>query len=565
MSDTTSRQGAPPPGTPRDRFEAQLQKAASKARPRTPVLAGPPGTAGIDADPLYDAATLGDLGFDPDRDLGFPGQPPFTRGVQPNMYRGRLWTMRQYAGFGTAEESNARYHYLLSQGQTGLSVAFDLPTQMGRDSDSRFAQGEVGRVGVAVDSLGDMRRLLQGLPLDKISTSMTINSTASILLALYIAVAEEQGIPRDKLRGTIQNDILKEYIARGTYIFPPRPSLRLIRDVFAFCEKQVPHWNTISVSGYHMREAGCDAAQEIAFTLADGIEYVKTAVEGGLDVDGFGAQISFFFNAHNNLLEEVAKFRAARRMWSSIMADRFGAKTDRARALRFHCQTAGMTLQAQQPMVNVVRVTVQALAAVLGGAQSLHTNSFDEALGLPTAEAATLALRTQQVIAHESGVADFVDGLGGAYAIEAMTARLEAAAADYIRRIDALGGMVSAIEQGYVQREIQATAYRYQLEIEDRRRIIVGQNDFVSESTPVPVMRIDPSIEQGQVERVRAWRSEHETTAKSDSLAKVDAAARATDNLLPVILDAVKAGATVGEISDVLRAIWGEHRETVTV
>ena len=565
MSENSPRSGGAAPKSPRDRFEAQLQKAAAQARPRTPILAGGPGTAGIDADPLYDAATLAGAGFDADRDLGFPGQPPFTRGVQPNMYRGRLWTMRQYAGFGTAEESNARYHYLLSQGQTGLSVAFDLPTQMGRDSDHRLAQGEVGRVGVAIDSLDDMRRLLHGLPLDKISTSMTINATAAVLLALYIAVAEEQGVPREKLRGTLQNDVLKEYIARGTYIYPPRPSLRLIRDIFAFCEKGVPHWNTISVSGYHMREAGCDAAQEVAFTLADGIEYVKTAIEGGLDVDGFGAQISFFFNAHNNVLEEVAKFRAARRMWSEIMADRFGAKTDRARALRFHCQTAGMTLQAQQPMVNVVRVTLQALAAVLGGAQSLHTNSFDEALGLPTAEAATLALRTQQVIAHESGVADFVDGLGGAYAIEAMTTRIEAAARDYIRHIDKLGGMVAAIEQGYVQREIQATAYRYQLEVEDKRRVIVGQNDFVSESAPVPVMKVDPSIERGQVERLRAWRAAHDTPAKAEALGRIDAASRGADNLVPVVLDAVKAGATVGEVSDVLRAVWGEHRESVTV
>ena len=565
MSDTSSRSGGSAPKSPRERFEAQLQKAAAQARPRTPILAGGPGTAGIDADPLHDAETLASLGFDPDRDLGFPGQPPFTRGVQPNMYRGRLWTMRQYAGFGTADESNARYHYLLSQGQTGLSVAFDLPTQMGRDSDHRLAQGEVGRVGVAVDSLDDMRRLLKGLPLDKISTSMTINATAAILLALYIAVAEEQGVPRDKLRGTIQNDVLKEYIARGTYIYPPRPSLRLIRDIFAFCQHDVPRWNTISVSGYHMREAGCDAAQEIAFTLADGIEYVKTAVDGGLDVDGFGAQISFFFNAHNNVLEEVAKFRAARRLWSAIMAERFGAKTDRARALRFHCQTAGMTLQAQQPMVNVVRVTLQALAAVLGGAQSLHTNSFDEALGLPTAEAATLALRTQQVIAYESGVADFVDGLGGAYAIEAMTTRLEAAARAYIHHIDKLGGMVAAIEQGYVQREIQATAYRYQLEIEDRRRVVVGQNDFVSESAPVPVMKVDPSIERGQVERVRAWRATHDTPAKAEALGRIDAASRAADNLVPLVLDAVKAGATVGEVSDVLRGVWGEHRESVTV
>ncbi|WP_437683268.1 acyl-CoA mutase large subunit family protein [Sorangium sp. So ce131] len=549
----------------RARFEARLAEAKKKARPRAGVLAGGPGELGRDADDLYDAATLEALGVDPARDLGFPGQPPFTRGVQPNMYRGRLWTMRQYAGFGTAAESNARYRYLLSQGQTGLSVAFDLPTQMGRDSDHERAQGEVGRVGVAIDSLDDMRALLRGLPLDRISTSMTINATAAILLALYIAVAEEQGVPRAKLRGTIQNDILKEYVARGTYIYPPAPSLRLIRDVFAFAEREVPEWNTISISGYHMREAGCDAAQEIAFTLADGIAYVETAVRAGLDVDGFGAQLSFFFNGHNNFLEEVAKFRAARRMWSTIMAERFGAKTERARALRFHCQTAGMTLAAQQPLVNVVRVTVQALAAVLGGCQSLHTNGFDEALGLPTAEAATLALRTQQVIAHESGVADFVDALGGSYAVEALTKRLEDAASAYIRRIDDLGGMVAAIEQGYVQREIQATAYRYQLDVEEKRRVVVGQNEFVSDAPPVPVTRIDPSLERDQIARTRAWRAAHEGPARSEALARVDAAARGEANLMPPILDAVKAGATVGEISDVLRAIWGEHQETLTI
>ena len=549
----------------RARYEAQLRKAKEKARPRAPVLADGPGRQEREADDLYEPRTLEALGFDPDRDLGLPGQPPFTRGVQPNMYRGRLWTMRQYAGFGTAAESNARYHYLLSQGQTGLSVAFDLPTQMGRDSDHPLAAGEVGRVGVAIDSLGDMRVLLGGLPLDKISTSMTINSTAAVLLALYIAVAEEQGVPAAKIRGTIQNDILKEYIARGTYIYPPAPSLRLIRDIFAFAEREVPEWNTISISGYHLREAGCDAAQEIAFTLADGIAYVETAVRAGLDVDGFGGQLSFFFNGHSNILEEVAKFRAARRMWSTIMAERFGAKTERARALRFHCQTAGMTLTAQQPMVNVVRVALQALAAVLGGCQSLHTNGFDEALGLPTAEAATLALRTQQVIAHESGVADVVDALGGSYAVEALTARIEQAAYGYLRRVDELGGMVSAIEQGYPQREIQATSYRYQLDVEERRRIVVGQNEFVADALPVPVMKIDPTLERDQVARTRAWRAAHEGPAKAAALERVDAAARGDKNLMPPILEAVKAGATVGEISDVLRAIWGEHRETLTI
>ena len=554
-----------PAGDARARFEKKLAKAKAGARDRHGLLAAMPGGLPADADDLYDAATLAAQGFDPERDLGLPGEPPFTRGVQPNMYRGRLWTMRQYAGFGTAEESNARYHYLLKQGQTGLSVAFDLPTQMGRDSDHGLASGEVGRVGVAVDSLGDMRRLLAGLPLDKISTSMTINATAATLLSLYIAVAEEQGVPAEKLRGTIQNDILKEYIARGTYIYPPVPSIRLISDIFAFAEKTVPSWNTISISGYHMREAGCDAIQEVAFTLADGIAYVEAAVKAGLDVDGFGAQLSFFFNGHNNLLEEVAKFRAARRMWSSIMADRFGAKTDRARALRFHCQTAGMTLLAQQPMVNVVRVALQALGAVLGGAQSLHTNSYDEALGLPTAESATIALRTQQVIGYESGVVDFVDPFAGSYAVEALTTRIEQGARQYIERIDAMGGMANAIEQGYVQREIQASAYRYQLEIEDKKRVIVGQNDFVSDAAPVPVMKIDPRIEREQVERVRAWRAEHDTPAKAEALGRIDSAARGSDNLLPPTLDAVKAGATVGEISDVLRGVWGEHRETLTI
>jgi methylmalonyl-CoA mutase, N-terminal domain len=549
----------------RARFLKRLEKARAQARRRAPLLASPPGRGPVDADDLYDADTLASLGFEPDRDLGFPGEPPFTRGVQANMYRGRLWTMRQYAGFGTAEESNARYHYLLGQGQTGLSVAFDLPTQMGRDSDHRLAQGEVGRVGVAIDSIDDMRRLLKGLPLDRISTSMTINATAAILLALYVAVAEEQGVPGAKVRGTIQNDILKEYVARGTYIFPPGPSLRIIRDIFAWCEESAPEWNTISISGYHMREAGADAIQEVAFTLADGIAYVETAVKAGLDVDGFGAQLSFFFNGHNNLLEEVAKFRAARRMWSSLMADRFGAKTDRARALRFHCQTAGMTLQAQQPLVNVARVTVQALAAVLGGCQSLHTNGYDEALGLPTEGAATLALRTQQVIGYESGVAEIVDPLGGSYAVEAMTHRIEAGARAYIQRIDELGGMVAAIEAGYPQREIQASAYRYQLEVEDKRRVVVGQNEFVSDAPKVEVTKIDPRIEREQVARLRAFRAAHEGPAKSSALGAVEAAARGAENLMPPILTAVKAGATVGEISDVLRSVFGEHKEALVV
>jgi methylmalonyl-CoA mutase N-terminal domain/subunit len=552
-------------GAARARYEARLAKAKAGARKRAGVLASGPGGADVDADDLYEPATLEALGFDVERDLGLPGEPPFTRGVQPNMYRGRLWTMRQYAGFGTADASNARYRYLLSQGQTGLSVAFDLPTQMGRDSDHPRAQGEVGKVGVAIDSLGDMRRLFAQIPLGEVSTSMTINATAPILLALYVAVAEESGAARKDLRGTIQNDILKEYVARGTYIYPPAPSLRLIRDVFAFAATDLPSWNTISISGYHMREAGCDAVQEVAFTLGDGIAYVEAAMKAGLDVDVFGAQLSFFFNGHNNLIEEVAKFRAARRLWARIMEERFGAKTDRAKALRFHCQTAGMTLLAQQPMVNVVRVSIQALAAVLGGCQSLHTNGFDEALGLPTAEAATLALRTQQVLGYESGVADFVDPLGGSYAIEALTSRIEAGARAYLARIDQLGGMVSAIEQGYVQREIQASAYRYQLDIEEKRRVLVGLNEFASEAAPVPVTKVDPEIERQQIERVRAWRKEHDGPARTAALAAVNDAATNDANLLAPILVAVKAGATVGEISDVLRALWGEHKETLTI
>ncbi|MBM4375035.1 MAG: methylmalonyl-CoA mutase [Deltaproteobacteria bacterium] len=551
--------------TGRDAFQRRLADASRGARRRSGTLSGGAGNTQHDAADLYDAAALAEVGFDPERDLGFPGMPPFTRGVQPNMYRGRLWTMRQYAGFGTAEESNRRYRYLLEQGQTGLSVAFDLPTQMGFDSDHVRATGEVGRVGVAIDALGDMRTLLAELPLDKVSTSMTINATAPMLLALYVAVAEERGVPRSALRGTIQNDILKEYIARGTYIYPPRPSLRLIRDVFAFAEKELPSWNTISISGYHMREAGCTAVQEVAFTLADGIAYVETALAAGLDVDGFGKQLSFFFNGHNNLLEEVAKFRAARRMWARIMKERFHATSERAMALRFHCQTAGVTLQAQQPLVNVVRVALQAAAAVLGGCQSLHTNSFDEALGLPTEEAATLALRTQQVIGYESGLADFVDALGGSYAVETLTSRIEQAASDYLARIDQLGGMVSAIEQGYVQREIQNAAYQYQLDIEEKRRVVVGQNDFISEAAPTPVMKIDPALEREQVARVRAWREARDAEACRAALSSVEAAARGDENLLPLLVHAVKSGATVGELSDVLRSVWGEHQESITL
>jgi methylmalonyl-CoA mutase N-terminal domain/subunit len=535
-------------------------EAKEPPRPRAPGLSGH-----ADAEPLYGPDDLEAASFDPDRDLGVPGAPPFTRGVQPNMYRGRLWTMRQYAGFGTAHESNQRYRYLLAQGQTGLSVAFDLPTQMGRDSDDPRAQGEVGRVGVAIDSLEDMRTLLEGLPLERVSTSMTINATAATLLCLYVAVADERGVPRHALRGTVQNDILKEYVARGTYIHPPRASLRLITDVFAWCARETPKWNTISVSGYHIREAGADAAQELAFTLADGIAYVQAAIDAGLDVDHFGAQLSFFFNVQNGFLEEIAKFRAARRMWSGIMRDRFGARSDRARALRFHCQTAGATLTAQQPLVNVARVTVQTLAAVLGGCQSLHTNAYDEALGLPTGEAATLALRTQQVVAHESGVADFVDALGGSYAVEALTTRLETLARKTIEHVDAMGGMIAAIEKGYPQREIQRSAYEHQLEVERRERIVVGVNAFEQDSPPVPVTTIDPRRESEQVERLRALRARRDPGPHGAALEGLREAARGSANVVPFILEAVKAYATVGEISAVLRDQWGEHVEALFV
>jgi methylmalonyl-CoA mutase N-terminal domain/subunit len=520
-----------------------------------------------DADlPLPDVFGPEDVAdLDYERDLGWPGAYPFTRGVQPTMYRGRHWTMRQYAGFGTAAESNQRYHYLLGQGQTGLSVAFDLPTQMGRDSDHPMARGEVGRTGVAIDSLEDMRVLLDGLPLERVSTSMTINATAATLLALYVAVADERGVPRRALQGTIQNDILKEYIARGTYIYPPRPSMRLITDTFAFCRAEVPRWNTISISGYHIREAGADAVQEVAFTLADGIAYVEAARDAGLTADELGPRLSFFFNAHNNFLEEVAKFRAARRLWASIMRDRFGAQSRRAQALRFHTQTAGSMLTAQQPRVNLVRTTVQALAAVLGGTQSLHTNSYDEALALPSEEAARLALRTQQVLAHESGVADFVDPLAGSYAIEALTTAIERGARDYLRRIDEMGGMVAAIEQTFPQGEIERRAYEYQRSIEEKRRVVVGVNDFVVEEAAPPILhRVDPAIERDQHERLRALRARRDDAAAQAALTGLEAAARGTENLVPHILTAAKALCTVGEIADALRLVFGEHRASRT-
>jgi methylmalonyl-CoA mutase N-terminal domain/subunit len=499
-------------------------------------------------------------------DIGSPGEFPFTRGIRKNMYRGRFWTMRQYAGFATAQESNERYKYLLSQGTTGLSVAFDLPTQIGLDSDDPLAAGEVGKVGVAIDSLEDMLTLLDGIPLDRVSTSMTINATASTLLCLYLAVARKQGIAFDKVNGTIQNDILKEYIARGTYIFPPKPSLRLITDTFAFCAAEVPNWNTISISGYHIREAGSTAAQELAFTLADAICYVDAAIAVGLKVDNFAPRLSFFFNSHNNLLEEIAKFRAARRLWARIMKERFGAKNERSLMLRFHTQTAGSTLTAQQPEVNIVRTTIQALAAVLGGTQSLHTNSMDEALSLPTETAARIALRTQQVIANESGVADTVDPFAGSYAVEELTTKLEEMAVDYIQKIDDIGGMLRAIETGYVQSEIQEAAYEYQLAVESEDAIVVGVNKYqTEEKETIPTLTIDARIETDQVARLRALRERSDDAKTDAAVARLKAAASGDENVLPRILDCVENYVTVGEISNALRTVWGEYRETLVV
>lgn len=498
--------------------------------------------------------------------IGFPGQYPFTRGIQPTMYRGRLWTMRQYAGFGSARESNARYKYLLGQGQSGLSVAFDLPTQIGYDSDSPMADGEVGKVGVAIDTLGDMETLFEDIPLDRVSTSMTINAPAAILLAMYIAVAEKQGVSRDRISGTVQNDILKEYIARGTYIFPPKPSMRLVTDVFDFCAKEVPHWNAISISGYHIREAGSTAAQEVGFTLADGIAYVEAAVRAGLDVDRFAGQLSFFFNAHNDLLEEVAKFRAARRLWARIMKERFNAKQTKSMMLRFHAQTAGSSLTAQQVDNNIVRVTVQTLAAILGGAQSLHTNSRDEALALPTEDSVRIALRTQQIVAYESGVADTVDPLGGSYYLEAITDRIEEEATEYIRRIDEMGGMTAAIEIGYVQAEIQQAAYRYQQEVEKGKRIVVGVNKFqVEDDRPADLLHVALRVQQEQISALQVVRARRSSPAVSTALSSLRRGAEGDSNLMPLILEAVKTYASIGEIVDTLRSVFGEHREQKTI
>jgi len=498
--------------------------------------------------------------------LGYPGEFPYTRGIYPTMYRGRLWTMRQYAGFGTAAESNQRYRYLLSQGQTGLSIAFDLPTQIGLDSDHPLARGEVGKVGVAIDSLEDMEALLEGIPLDRVSTSMTINSTAAILLMLYVAVAKKQGAGLQRLSGTVQNDILKEYIARGTYIYPVRPAMRIVTDLFAWCRTELPSWNTISISGYHIREAGSTAVQEVAFTLADAIAYVEAAIAAGLAVDEFAPQLSFFFNSHNDLLEEIAKFRAARRLWARIMRDRFHAADPRSMLLRFHAQTAGSSLTAQQPENNIVRVAMQALAAVLGGCQSLHSNSLDEALALPTESAALLALRTQQIIACESGVTNTVDPVGGSYAIEKLTDEIETRAREYLEKIDALGGMLRAIEIGYVQSEIQKAAYEYQQAVERGEQVVVGVNQFVAEEErPIPILRIDPEIERAQVSRVQALRARRDHAKVQSALAAVETRARSSENLMPAIQAAVEAYATVGEISDAMRRVFGEYQESVAI
>jgi methylmalonyl-CoA mutase N-terminal domain/subunit len=521
-------------------------------------------SSGISIKPLYTPADL--KGSDYESEVGYPGEYPFTRGVQPTMYRGRLWTMRQYAGMGDAEESNKRYKYLLANGTTGLSVAFDLPTQIGMDSDHVLAAGEVGKVGVAIDSIEDMERLFEGIELTKISTSMTINASASVLLALYVAVARRQGGNLRKLSGTVQNDVLKEYIARGTYIYPPEQALRVITDMFSWAKENVPEWNTISISGYHMREAGSTAVQEVAFTLGNGMTYVEAAIKAGLDVDVFAPRLSFFFNAHSNFLEEVAKFRAARRMWARIMREHFKAKNPRSWMLRFHTQTAGSTLTAQQPENNIVRTAIQALAAVLGGTQSLHTNSYDEALALPTEQAARIALRTQQVIAYESGAAQTVDPLAGSYYIESLTSEIEKRAAEYLGKIETMGGMLKAIERGFVQQEIQNAAYRYQQAVDREEAVVVGVNRFeVEEEKAIPIQKIDPALEPRQIERLRALRARREASKWKDALTKVEEAARSGENVMPRILNAVEAYATVGEISDAMRRVFGEYREAVVI
>ncbi|GAB4569998.1 MAG: methylmalonyl-CoA mutase family protein [Anaerolineae bacterium] len=540
--------------------EAVLARALARFPERKEQFLTPSGI------PLKRLYTPEDVPQDYDAAIGYPGQFPFTRGAQPTMYRGRLWTMRQYAGYATAEESNARYRYLLENGQTGLSVAFDLPTQIGYDADDPMALGEVGKVGVSISSVHDMARLFEGIPLDRVSTSMTINAPAAVLLAMYVAVAKRQGVEPSRLRGTVQNDILKEYLARGTYIFPPQPSMRLITDLFAFCKREIPRWNTISISGYHIREAGSTAVQEVAFTLANGIAYVQAAIDAGLDIDDFAPQLSFFFNAHNHFLEEVAKFRAARRLWATIMRDRFGARSPESMRLKFHAQTGGSTLTAQQVQNNIVRVTLQALAAVLGGAQSLHTNSMDEALALPTEEAVQVALRTQQIIAYESGVPDTVDPLGGSYAVEALTDTITREALDYIERIDAMGGALRAIENGFMHREIQDAAYAYQQAVERGEQIVVGVNAFTADEEPaIDILRVDPEVEAHQRARLARLRAERDSAKVAELLGQLEAAARGTENLMPLLITCVEHDATLGEICDVLRQVFGEYRPEAVV
>jgi len=531
---------------------------AAERKPRFTTISGLP------LERLYSAEAL--RGWESEEAVGFPGEFPFTRGIYPSMYRGRFWTMRQYAGFGSAIESNKRYRYLLSKGQMGLSVAFDLPTQIGMDSDHALALGEVGKVGVAIDSLEDMETLFDQIPLENVSASMTINATASILLCLYVAVAKKQGVSLAKLSGTIQNDVLKEYIARGTYIYPVRPAMRIVTDIFGWCRDSLPKWNTISISGYHIREAGSTAVQEIAFTLADGMAYVQAALDAGLTIDEFAPQLSFFFNAHNDLLEEIAKFRAARRLWAKIMRDRFRAKDPRSLLLRFHAQTAGSSLTAQQPENNIVRTSIQALAAVLGGCQSLHTNSMDEALALPTEESALIALRTQQIIANETGVTNTIDPVAGSYAVEALTSEIEARAEEYLSKIDAMGGMIRAIESGFVQTEIQRAAFEYQHSVERKENIVVGVNEFVTEDArQIPTLRIDAEIERAQIARLQTLRAKRDFAKTKAVLAALEQRARTTENLLPAILAAVEAYATVGEISDTLRRVFGEYQESVVI
>jgi len=539
--------------------ESTLDKALSRFPERKEEFKS---GSGLEVERLYTPLDIDELNYN--EDLGFPGQFPYTRGVQPTMYRGRLWTMRMYAGFATAEESNKRYKYLVEQGSTGLSVAFDLPTQIGYDSDHSLSQGEVGKVGVAIDSLKDMELLFDGIPLDKVSTSMTINAPAAVLLAMYIAVAEKQGVSEDKLRGTIQNDILKEYIARGTYIFPTEPSMRLITNIFEYCSKNVPKWNTISISGYHIREAGSTAAQEVGFTIADGIAYVDAAIKAGLDVDSFAPRLSFFFNAHNDLLEEVAKYRAARRLWARIMKERYNAKNPKSMMLKFHTQTGGSTLTAQQPENNIVRVAIQTLAAVLGGTQSLHTNSKDEALALPSEKSVRTALRTQQIVAHESGVTDTIDPLAGSYFVEAKTDEIEKKAMEYIEKIDEIGGAPKAIDIGYIQKEIMDAAYRYQKSIESGEQIVVGMNKFQAEEEPVKdLLKVDPKVGEMQVEKINKLKSERNNDEVESKLKALRNACESDENVMPYIIDAVKEYATLGEICGVMREVFGEYEQAV--